>query len=56
MTDSLIECLHRNAAQDPMGGMWCQTCGAVKPPYSNWLGVIFGQEPNHKTPVEWSKS
>lgn len=53
--DALFQCAHRNAAQDPMGGLWCQDCGAVKPPYANWLGVIFGQEPDRDTQADWSK-
>lgn len=54
MSETLSPCAHRNAAQDPMGGMWCQDCGAVKPPYTNWMGVIFGQEPDHETETTWT--
>lgn len=54
MTEKHV-CEHRHVALDPMGGEWCQDCGAVKPPYVNWMGVIFGQEPDLKTPVGWSK-
>lgn len=47
------DCEHKRTALDPMGGEWCQDCGAVQPPYTNWLAVLRGGKPNTETPVDW---